>query len=81
MPPMTESATTLGDHVLTVDVDAPSPYDTLVPCISLVEALVAGIVSRLSDDTRQRISTLEHLRKGYTRDDQEFPQGPEERET
>ena len=74
---MTESGTTLADHVLTVDVDAPSPYDTLVPCI----ALVAGIAGRLGDATRQRISTLEHLRKGYTWDDQEFPQGPEERAT
>ncbi|MDD9994049.1 MAG: MurR/RpiR family transcriptional regulator [Rhodospirillales bacterium] len=71
----------LADHVLTVDVDAPSPYDTLVPCIALLEALVAGIVGRLGDDTRRRISTLEHLRKGYTWDDQEFPQGPEERES
>ena len=71
----------LADHVLTVDVDAPSPYDTLVPCIALVEALVAGIVGRLGDATRRRISTLEHLRKGYTWDDQEFPQFPEGRET
>ncbi|MDE0201054.1 MAG: hypothetical protein OXK73_01310 [Rhodospirillaceae bacterium] len=60
---------------------AASPYDTLVPCIALVEALVAGIVGRLGDGTRRRISTLEHLRNGYTWDDQEFPQGPEERET
>ena len=71
----------LADHVLTVEVDAPSPYDTLVPCIALLEALVAGIVGRLGDATRQRISTLEHLRKGYTWDDQEFPQDPEEQET
>ena len=71
----------LADHVLTVDADAPSPYDTLVPCMALVEALVAGIVSQLGDATRRRISTLELLRKGYTWDDQEFPQYPGEGET
>ena len=67
----------LADHVLTVDVDAPSPHDTLVPSI----ALVIGIVSQLGDAIRRRISTLELLRKGYTWDDQEIPQYPGERET
>lgn len=68
-----------ADHVLTLDVDAPSPYDTLVPCIALIEALVAGVVGRLGDATRRRISALEHLRERYTWDDRETLQGPEER--
>ena len=33
------------------------------------------------DHARWRISTLEHLRKEYTWDDQAFPRGPEEQET
>ena len=45
------------------------------------DALPAGIVGRLGDATRQRISTLEHLRKGSTWDDQEFPKYLEERQT
>ena len=70
----------LADHVLTVDVDAPSPYDTLVPCIAPVEAPVArGIVGRLGDATHRRLRTFENLREGYTWDDREFPQHPEER--
>ena len=36
---------------------------------------------RAADHARRRISTLEHLRKGYTWDDREFPQGPEEQDT
>ena len=68
-----------ADHVLIVDVDAPSPYDTLVHCIALIEALVAGVVGRLADATRRRISALDHLREGYTWDDRETLQGPEER--
>ena len=34
-----------------------------------------------ADHARRRISTLEHLRKGYTWDDREFPQCPEEQES
>lgn len=34
-----------------------------------------------ADHARRRISTLEHLRKGYTWDNQEVPQGPEEQQT
>ena len=68
----------LADHVLTVDVDAPSPYDTMVPCIALIEALVAGIVGRLGDASRRRISALERLRKGYTWDDRDVLQHPGE---
>ena len=59
----------LADHVLTVDVEAPSPYDSMVPCIALVEALVAGVVIRLGSSARRRISDLERLREGYTWDD------------
>ena len=71
----------LADHVLAVDVDAPSPYDSMVPCVALVEALVAGVVDRLGDATRRRISTLERLRAGYTWDEREFPHRKEESES
>lgn len=66
----------LASHVLTVDVEAPSPYDSMVPCIALIEALVAGVVDRLGDTSRHRISALERLREGYTWDDREIPQRP-----
>jgi len=62
----------VADHVLTVDVEAPSPYDSMVPCVALVEALVAGVVARMGKTTRRRIAQLEDLREGYTWDDQAF---------
>ena len=34
-----------------------------------------------ADHARRRISTLEHLREGYTWHDQEFPRIPEKQET
>lgn len=71
----------IADHVLTVDVEAPSPYDSMVPCIALIEALVAGMVDRLGDTSRRRITKLERLREGYTWDDREFPQGSGDRES
>ena len=59
----------IADHVLTVDVEAPSPYDSLVPCIALVETMVAAVVASLGQSTRRRIAELERLRDGVTWDD------------
>ena len=74
-----DTVSDLADHVLTVDVDAPSPYDTLMPCTAPVEAPAAGIMVRLGDATHRRIRTFENLREGYTWDEQRFPQHHEER--
>lgn len=62
----------IADHVLTVDVEAPSPYDSMVPCVALVEGLVAAVVAKMGKTTRRRIAHLESLREGYTWDDQAF---------
>lgn len=62
----------LAHQVLTVDVDAPSPYDSMVPLMALIEALVAGVVERLGTTGRRRVSALERLRNGYTWDDREI---------
>ena len=59
----------LADRVLTVDVDAPSPYDSMVPLMALIEALVTGVVERLGGSGRRRVSVLERLRNGYTWDE------------
>ena len=63
----------LADNVLMVNVDAPSPYDSMISCIALIEALVAGVVDRLGDARRCRISALERLREGFAWDDREIP--------
>ena len=82
-----DPGTTLGDliHQLTADLTLAEKRvaRTLFASNPMAgfEALVAAIAGRLGDATRRRISTLEHLREGYTWDVQEFPQGPEERKT
>lgn len=57
-------------HILTVDVEAPSPYDSLVACTALVETLVAGVIRRSGSSSRKRIAALESLREGFTWDDE-----------
>ncbi|TWG95968.1 RpiR family transcriptional regulator [Mesorhizobium sp. J18] len=42
--------------------DVASPYDTLVPALAQVEALVARILSTLGEDARARIERLEEVR-------------------
>src|SRR5690606_34042948 len=42
--------------------DVASPYDTLVPALAQVEALVARILSTLGEDARARIERLEDVR-------------------
>lgn len=42
--------------------DVASPYDTLVPALAQVEALVARILSALGEDARSRIERLEEVR-------------------
>ena len=59
----------IADHVLTADVEAPSPYDSMVPCFALLETIVAALVARLGQNTKRRIAELERLRAGVTWDD------------
>ncbi len=46
--------------VLTAEVVAPSPFDSLVACMALVETLVAGIVAVQGDQPRARIAQYDH---------------------
>ena len=62
-----------ASNVLTFDVDAPSPYGSMVSCVALIEVLVAGIVERLGESARRRVAEFERLRESYTWDDGEIP--------
>lgn len=52
----------LAHHVLAVRVEAPSAWDSIVPAIVLVEALIAEAHARMPDRGRKRMSELEALR-------------------
>jgi DNA-binding MurR/RpiR family transcriptional regulator len=52
-----------ADRVLTSSVEAPSPFDSLLGGLALVETVVAGLVSVLGEEARERIRRLEQLRE------------------
>lgn len=54
-----------ADHVLTVEVTSPSPYDSMVPAFALAEALIAEVMLRLGRDAVKRMEGLEELRTGF----------------
>ena len=57
--------------VLSAPVEGPSPFDTMVPALAQVEALIAAVTTRLSTTSRARIAEIEALRQqsGITEDE------------
>lgn len=53
-------------YVLTTSVQAPSPFDTLVPAFALLETVVAGLSLRGGAEAKSRMAELECLRAGTT---------------
>lgn len=52
----------VATHVLTCDVEAPSPYDSMVPCLALVETVIAAAAERSGVTGKRRIAEIERLR-------------------
>lgn len=55
----------IASVTLMAPVDTVSPYDTMVPAIAQTEALIAGLTSRLANQSRGRIERMEELRRSY----------------
>ena len=51
-----------ADLVLSCRVDSTTPFDSLVPCLALVETLVAAVTARLDTAGRARMTRLESVR-------------------
>jgi DNA-binding MurR/RpiR family transcriptional regulator len=68
--PWASPLTRCAKVVLTAPVEGPSPFDTMVPALAQVEALIAAIATRLSAISRARIADIEALRglSGITED-------------
>ena len=56
--------------VLTAPVEGPSPFDTMIPAMAQVEALIAAVTARLAPVSRARIEQIEAVRRrsGITED-------------
>lgn len=60
--PWMSPAASLADHVLTADVRAAGPSDTLVPMLALVEAVSELVVTELGESGIDRLGRLDPLR-------------------
>jgi DNA-binding MurR/RpiR family transcriptional regulator len=49
----------VAQHILTSRIEVPSAWDTLVPMVALVEALLSAIQDRNWQDTRDRLTRME----------------------
>jgi len=49
----------VAQHILTSRIEVPSAWDTLVPMVALVEALLSAIQDRNWQDTRDRLNRME----------------------
>nr|MBA4770386.1 MurR/RpiR family transcriptional regulator [Sphingobium sp.] len=61
--PLLSPIARIASHVLTCDLDAPSPYDSLVPCMAVVELLIAAITRAAGEKGRDRIVEIEQIRR------------------
>lgn len=52
----------IADIVITTPVEVVSPYDTMVPALAIMEALIAGLTGQLADSSRERLAKLETYR-------------------
>lgn len=50
-----------ADIVLTAAVEGPSPFDSQVPTLGLIETLITAVVDRMGDSTRKRIADYDAL--------------------
>lgn len=58
----------VAECVLPADIEAPSPFDSLVSAMAIVETVIAGLVLRLGETPKERLQELESLRVGFTWD-------------
>jgi DNA-binding MurR/RpiR family transcriptional regulator len=64
--PWLSPVASVARHVLTCTVRGPSPFDTMVPGLALIETVVAELSVRLGAQAKPRITELERLRAGTT---------------
>lgn len=60
--PLLSPISRIATHILTCDLDSPSPHDSLVPGLALTETLIAGATRAAGEAGRQRIIEIEQLR-------------------
>jgi DNA-binding MurR/RpiR family transcriptional regulator len=60
--PLLSPIARVANHVLTCDLDAPSPYDSMVPLLAMVETIVGALTQQCGESGRRRVVEIEQLR-------------------
>ena len=55
----------VANHIVTCDVEAPSPFDSFVAPMALVEMLIASVTTEIGNAGRKRIEELERTRRVF----------------
>lgn len=55
----------LADIVIAAPVEVPSPFDSLVPAMAQVEALIAELTARLDSTMTTRVEEIDHIRQQF----------------
>ena len=56
----------VAEVVLSSRVESPSPFDSLVPGLALVETLITAIMDKLAENGRSRVERMEAVRAGIS---------------
>lgn len=54
-----------ADLIISAPVESPSPFDTLVPAMAQVEALIASLVARMDGQLDERLEGIDQLRAAF----------------
>lgn len=63
--PYTSPLVDLAEITMTAPVEHLSPYDTMVPALAQVEALIAALTQRLAGRARARLESIEAVRRAF----------------
>ena len=55
----------VANHIVTCDVEAPSPFDSFVAPMALVEMLIASVTTEIGNAGRKRMEELERTRRVF----------------
>ncbi|MGM7774537.1 MurR/RpiR family transcriptional regulator [Arthrobacter sp. KNU-44] len=65
--PWMSPAADVAEAVITARVEAPSPFDSYVPALAVVEQLVAALADHIGTPARNRLTEIESMQTGHHR--------------
>jgi DNA-binding MurR/RpiR family transcriptional regulator len=60
--PWMSPAAEVAEVVIPSRVESPSPFDSMVPALAVVETLIAAVTERLGSSARKRLEAIEEIK-------------------